>query len=126
MSEESQNASLQEEKLDSFGDIQEDLKEMEDDFHALSRIKEGKGDCSEEDEPFHLPHIEQIAEVESESSKKEDSLFKEFTLQEEAREGKEPRGKKIHLSTKNIKKDNESVISFFKEEHNGLGLDFQT
>lgn len=37
--EESQNASLQEERLEFFGDIQEDLKEMEDDFHALSRIK---------------------------------------------------------------------------------------
>lgn len=49
MSEESQNNSLQEEKLEFFGDIQEDLKEMEDDFHALSRIKEGKGDCSEDE-----------------------------------------------------------------------------
>lgn len=49
MSEESHNNSLQEEKLEFFGDIQEDLKEMEDDFHALSRIKEGKGECSEDE-----------------------------------------------------------------------------
>jgi hypothetical protein len=64
-----------------FGNIQEDLKEMADDFNKLSRIKSSDFEnmIDDEDEdlvPFHLPHIEQIAEIKSESSKKEDSIFK--------------------------------------------------
>lgn len=88
--------------------IQEDLKEMAEDFHALSRIKEGAED---EEEPFHLPHIDLIADVESESSKKEDSLFKELVFHEEGErsqkekeKAQEQRPRKVHLSTKHIKK----------------------
>lgn len=85
---------------------------MEEDFHALGRLEP-------EEEPFHLPHIEHILEVDSESSKREDSLFRELVMQDDHEFVEKPapkeRSKRIHLSTKQTKKDNESVISFFKE-----------
>lgn len=66
-------------------------------------------------------------EVDSESSKREDSLFRELVMHDDhefvEKPAKKERSKRIHLSTKQTKKDNESVISFFKEEHgNGVEL----
>ncbi len=49
---------------------------MAEDFNALGRLEV-------EEEPFQLPHIEYIPEVDSESSKREDSLFRELVMQDD-------------------------------------------
>ena len=97
---------------------------MAQDFIALGQIEEQqrrKESSEQELEPFHLPYIDRIdrasesSKKQQSSSKKEDSLIKELTLPEKPR--------KILLTAKQVRRDNDSVISFFKDEHYSLSQD---
>lgn len=97
---------------------------MAEDFIALGKIEEEqrrKESSEEELEPFHLPYIDRIdrasesSKKEESSSRKEDSLIKELTLPEKPR--------KILLTAKQARRENDSVISFFKDEHHSLSQD---